>query len=173
MLSRVPMTVAMVQVPSLMRSCALPIQTSGAVGQTRDLQKVGECLRLGIDEHLAHERRAALRQRERARQRADVLRRDAECFRGRKQRHDRRVAHGDLHDGDTGVIFEIAIDGRHIVAELVQLTNGIVNGMEVEVRGDVIGILVVCGVLHRAEIVDLFALWHDEPCRPGAGPWCV
>ena len=28
MLSRVPMTVAMVQVPSLMRSCALPIQTS-------------------------------------------------------------------------------------------------------------------------------------------------
>lgn len=74
----------------------------------------------------------------------------------------RRVAHGDLHDGDTGVIFEIAIDGRHIVAELVQLTNGIVNGMEVEVRGDVIGILVVCGVLHRAEIVDLFALWHDD-----------
>ena len=38
-----------------------------AVGQTRNLQKVGECLRLGIDEHLAHERRAALRQRERAR----------------------------------------------------------------------------------------------------------
>ena len=132
------------------------------MGQTRDLQKVGECLWLGIDEHLAHERRAALRQRERARQRADVLRRDAERFRRRKQRHDRRVAHGDLHDGDTRVIFEIAIDGRHIVAELVQFTDGIVNGMEVEVRGDVIGILVVCGVLHRAEIVDLFALWHDD-----------
>ena len=48
------------------------------------------------------------------------------------------------------------------MAELVQLTDGIVNGMEVEVRGDVIGILVVCGVLHRAEIVDLFALWHDD-----------
>ena len=46
--------------------------------------------------------------------------------------------------------------------QLVELADGIVNRVEVEVRGDVVGVLVVGRVLHRAEIVNLHPARHNN-----------
>ena len=46
--------------------------------------------------------------------------------------------------------------------ELVELADRVVNRVEVEVGRDVVGILVVGRVLHRAEVVDLLALRDDD-----------
>ena len=52
------------------------------------------------------------------------------------------------------------IDRRDIVPEFVQLTDGIMDGMKVKVRSDIIRVLIICRVLYGAEIIDLIALWH-------------
>ena len=54
------------------------------------------------------------------------------------------------------------VDRGHIVAELVELADRVMDGMEVEVRRNVVGILVVGRVLHGAEIVDLIPLRYDN-----------
>ena len=46
--------------------------------------------------------------------------------------------------------------------ELVELADRVVDRVEVEVRRDVVGVLVVGRVLHRAEIVDLLPLRDDD-----------
>ena len=120
------------------------------MGKAGNLQKIGKGLRLGIDQHLAHKRRAELRQRKRTRLRVNVFRRYAKRLRRVEESHDLRIAHGNLHHGNTGVFLEIVINGRHIVAELVKLADRIVDGMEIEVRRNVVGVLVVGRMLHRA-----------------------
>ena len=48
------------------------------------------------------------------------------------------------------------------MAQLIQLADGVMNRMEIEVSRDVIGVLIVCGMLHRAEVVDLHSSWHNH-----------
>ena len=50
------------------------------------------------------------------------------------------------------------------MAQLIQLADGVMNRMEIEVSRDVIGVLIVCGMLHRAEVVDLHSSWHNQMC---------
>ena len=135
----------------------------GAVGQAGDLQQVRELGGVGFLQHAPDKVGAQLRQGEGAcLNAAQVLLGDAQGRRGVEQRHDLRVAHGDVHHRDAGVVLQVAVDGGHIVSQLVQLAHVVVDGVEVKVGGDVVVFLVVGGVLHRAEVVDLHAPGDDN-----------
>ena len=133
-----------------------------AVRQTGDLQQVGEGLGLGFDQHALNEAGAAFGDGEGANLGVDVLRLDAERLGGGKERHDLFVAHGDVHDRNAGEQLQIVIDRRHIMAELVELGDGVMDGMEVEVGGDVVGRHIVRRVLNRTEIVDVVRPRHNN-----------
>ena len=134
----------------------------GAVRQARNLQKVGEVARLRLDENLLHEPGAELGQTERADRAVDILGRNAERLSRFEQFVHRAVIHLHVHDAGFCVLFEHLILGRHIVSELVQFQDSIVQIRELEVCGDDIGIRVVGGVLHGGKIVHAVLLGHND-----------
>ena len=48
------------------------------------------------------------------------------------------------------------------MSQLVELGNGVVDGMEVEVRGDVVRLHIVGRVLHRTKIKDLVGARYND-----------
>jgi hypothetical protein len=73
-----------------------------AVGEARDLDEVGEILRLRVHQHLPDEGRAHLREREGAGLAVDLFRRDAQRFRGLQQAVHLLIAHRHIQDADAG-----------------------------------------------------------------------
>ena len=57
--------------------------------------------------------------------------------------------------------------------QFVQFADGIVNGMEIKMGGDVIAVLIVRRVLDRAEFVNFMAFWHNYHAAGDAGPLCA
>ena len=51
------------------------------------------------------------------------------------------------------------------MAELVKLQNSIVNRMEIEVGCYNIAVYIVCGVLHRAKIINSLVTRHNNHTR--------
>ena len=126
----------------------------GAVGQARDLDQLGEILGTGLHQHSAHEVGTHLGDAEGAGLAVDLLRRHTQLFRAGEQAVDLGVVHGDAVHGDAGVLLEILVEGGHIVAQLVQLEQGVVEIFELEVGGQQTARHIVRRVLDGAEIVD-------------------
>ena len=74
---------------------------------------------------------------------------------------------------DAGQVLHILVEGRHIVSENVELENGVVQRVKVEVGGDDVRVDVVRRVLDGGEVVTPHSRWARRPCRPGAGRWCA
>ena len=108
----------------------------GVMGQSRYLQQIRKRLRLAFHQHLPDKIGAQLRQRQRAGFHPQLLRRHAQRLRRMKQAHDLRIAHRHLHHRNTGVLFQIFVNARHIMSQNIQLQNGIVDGMEIKMGGD-------------------------------------
>ena len=134
----------------------------GAVGQARDLDKLGEILGTGLHQHSAHEVGAHLGDAEGAGLAVDLLRRHTQLFRAGEQAVDLGVVHGDAVHRDAGVLLEILVEGGHIVAQLVQLEQGVVEVLELEVSGQQAARHIVRRVLDGAEVIDLIGIRHDD-----------
>ena len=48
------------------------------------------------------------------------------------------------------------------MSEDIQLEDGIVQGVEVEVGGHNIGVDIICRMLNRREIKHLIIIWHNN-----------
>ena len=133
-----------------------------AVRQAGDLDQLGEILGPRLHQHSAHEVRAHFRDAEGAGLAVDLLRRHAQRFRAGQQTVHLGVVHGDGVDGDAGVLLEILVEGGHIVAQLIQLEQGVVEIFEFEVGGQQTARHIVRRMLDGAEIVDLVGVGHDH-----------
>ena len=132
------------------------------MGQARDLDKLGEILGTGLHQHSAHEVGAHLGDAEGAGLAVDLLRRHTQLFRASEQAIDLGVIHGDAVHGDAGVLLEILVEGGHIVTQLVQLEQGVVEVLELEVSGQQAARHIVRRVLDGAEVIDLIGIRHDD-----------
>ena len=130
----------------------------GAVGQSRDLEQIREGLGLTFLQHLDDEAGAQLGKTQGTQGTADVLGRGSQGLGSQEQLVDGAVVHGHVQNRGVGILFQVLILGGHIVSQLVQLEEGIVEVLEGEVGGDDIRIGIVGGVLDGAEIVDLQVL---------------
>ena len=134
----------------------------GAVGQTGYLHQVGEGLRLTIQQHLAGKAGTHLGNGQRTRFAAQLFHRQAQRFGRGKQAIHRRIGHIDVLNRDAGVLFQILTDGRNHVTQVIQLQDGIVNRMEIEVSGDDTRIHLARRVLNGTEILYLIVVGHNH-----------
>ena len=132
------------------------------MGQARDLDQLGEVLGACLHQHTAHEVGTHFRDAEGAGLAVDLFRGHAQRFRAGQQAVHLGVVHGDAVDGNTGVLLKILVEGGHIVAQLVQLEQGVVQILELEVSGQQAARHVVRRVLDGAEIVDLVGVRHND-----------
>ena len=96
------------------------------MGQTGDLDQLGEILRPCLHQHSAHEVRAHLRDAEGAGLAVDLFRGHTKRFRTGQQTVHLGVVHGDAVHRDAGVFLKILVESGHIVAQFVQLEQGVV-----------------------------------------------
>ncbi|SCH49485.1 Uncharacterised protein [uncultured Faecalibacterium sp.] len=134
----------------------------GAMGQARDLDQLGEVLGPCLHQHTAHEVGTHFRDAEGAGLAVDLFRGHAQRFRAGQQAVHLGVVHGDAVDGDSGVLLKILVEGGHIVAQFVQLEQGIVQVLELEVGGQQAACHIIRRVLDGTEIVDLVGVRHND-----------
>ena len=135
----------------------------GAVRQSGYLEQVGKRLRAGFLQHLDNEFGTKLRKPQRSqRNTGKIIRRDAKRTGGQEEVINGTVIHGYIHDRGIRILLQVLVLGRHIVSQLVQLKQRIVQVLKGEMRGHDIRIGVIRRVLYRAEIIDLVFLRHDH-----------
>ena len=134
----------------------------GAVGETRDLKQIREGLGLTFLQHLDDEAGAQLGKTQGAQGTTDLLGGGSQGLGTQEQLVDGAVVHGHVQNRGIGILFQVLILGGHIVSQLVQLEEGIVEVLEGEVGGDDIRVGIVSGVLDGAEIVDLQMLGDNH-----------
>ena len=134
----------------------------GAVGQARDLDQLREVPGPGLHQHSAHEVGAHFRDAEGAGLAVDLFRGHAQLLRAGEQAVHPGVVHGDAVHGDAGVLLKILVEGGHIVAQLVQLEQGVVEVLELEMRREQTARHIIRRVLDGAEIVDLVGIGHNH-----------
>ena len=132
------------------------------MGQAGDLDQLREILRPCFHQHSAHKVRAHFRDAEGAGLAVDLLRGHAKRFRAGQQAVHLGVVHGDAVYRDAGVFLKILVEGGHIVAQLVQLEQGVVQILKLEMGGQQTARHVICRVLDGAEIVDLVGVRHNH-----------
>ena len=134
----------------------------GAVGQAGDLDQLGEILRLGIQKHLAHEVCAHFGDAERAGLGADLFLRHAEGLGAGQQTVDLLVVHRDGINRNAGVFLKELVEGRHIMAQLIQLEQRIVQVFKFKVGRQQTALDVVRRVLDGAEVVNVEGIRHND-----------
>ena len=134
----------------------------GAVGQARDLDQLRKVSGPGLHQHSAHEVGAHFRNAEGTGLAVDLFRGHAQRFRAGEQTVHLGVVHGDAVHRDAGVFLKILVEGGHIVAQLVQLEQGVVQVLELEMGGQQTARHVICRVLDGTEIVDLVGVRHND-----------
>ena len=129
-------------------------------GQTHEDVKA---LRLRVDEHLAREARAELRDTDRASLANNrVVVRQAERRRAAEDAHGVRIVERDLARVNAGHVLKHADHGRVIVAELVELEEVRLHAVVFKMGGDDVAVRIVGRVLHGAEIRDVLVLRDDD-----------
>ena len=134
----------------------------GAVGQTGNLQQIRKILRLTIQQHLPDKRRAHLRDGKGAGFAVDLLRCHTQHLRRGEQAVHLLVRHIRIGDLGVGQILHVLVQGRHIVPEDVQLENGVVQRVKIEVGGDDVRIDVVRRMLDRGKIEHIVIIRHND-----------
>ena len=161
MLSRQPMTSAMVQVPLRISSSALPIPTS-CRGTGRDLDQLEKVPGPGLHQHSAHEVGAHFRDAEGAGLAVDLLRGHVPSSSGLVSRLYTRGSFMGMLSTGMPVYSQNTCRGGHIVAQLVQLEQGIVEVLELEMRREQAARHIIRRVLDGAEIVDLVGIGRNH-----------
>ena len=126
------------------------------------MDQLGEILRLGVQKHLAHEVRAHLWDAERAGLGADLLLRHAEGLGAGQQTVDLLVVHRDGINRNAGVFLKELVEGRHIMAQLIQLEQRIVQVFKFKVGRQQTALDVVRRVLDGAEVVNVEGIRHND-----------
>ena len=134
----------------------------GAVGQAGNLDKLGEILRLCVQKHLTHKVCAHFRDAEGAGFGADLLFGHAQRRRAGQQAVHLLVVHRNRVDGDAGVFLKEFVEGRHIVAQLIQFEQRVVQIFKFKVGGQQAALDIVRRVLDGAEVVDIERIRHDD-----------
>lgn len=134
----------------------------GAVGETGNAHEVGEYVRLRVVNHLARERRAELRDAERAARRAEFFGRDAEGARGIEDGHRGFIVERDGLRVAVREVFEHLDDGRVIVAEDVELDESAADGVIIEMGRDGAAVHIVGRMLNRREEMNVHVARHDH-----------
>ena len=132
------------------------------MGQAGNLDKFGEILRLCIQKHLTHKVCAHFRDAEGAGFGADLLFGHAQRCRAGQQAVHLLVVHRDRVDGDAGVFLKEFVEGRHIVAQLIQFEQRVVQIFKFKVGGQQAALDIVRRVLDGAEVVDIKRIRHDD-----------
>ena len=133
-----------------------------AVRQARDLDQLGEVLGPGLHQHSADKVSAHLRDTERTGLAVDLLRRHAQRLRAGQQAVDLGVVHGDGVHRDARIFLKIFVERGHIVAQLVQLEQRVVQILKFKVGGQQAARHVVCRVLDGTEIVNFVGVRHND-----------
>ena len=137
------------------------------VRQAGNRNQLGKGRGMRLLDHAAHELCTKLRHRQTAeiaqngvgvRVFARVLQRLARM----EQAHRVRVVKRNLLCVDAGQVFQMLNHGRIIVSQLVELQKVRVDRVIFKMGGDDIRIRVICGMLHRTDIVNLDFLGHDN-----------
>ena len=126
------------------------------------MDQLGEILRLGVQKHLAHEVCAHLGDAERAGLGADLLLRHAEGLGAGQQTVDLLVVHRDGINRNAGVFLKELVEGRHIMAQLIQLEQRIVQVFKFKVGRQQTALDVVRRVLDGAEVVNVEGIRHND-----------
>ena len=140
----------------------------GAVREAGKPDERIELLGLGVDKHLAGERRAEFRDADGAGLADDrIVVRQAEDGGGGEDRHRVRVGEGYLLCVDAlaellGHVLHHADHGRVIVAELIELEEVCLHAVIFKMRGDYIAVRVIRRVLHGAEVRHVHILRDDD-----------
>ena len=134
----------------------------GAVGETGNADQFRKGLGLGVDEHLADERRAKFRDAQAADFRAQLFRRHAQGLGRTEQAQGGQVIKGNGRRLDAGHIFEHTDDRRIIMAEDVELDQTAFDGVIIEMGRNDAAVLLVGRVLDRREMMDVHVAGNDH-----------
>ena len=134
----------------------------GAVGETGEPHQDIELSRLGLLQHPPDEGGAELRDGGGAGGPQDLVVLIAQYLGGGEDGPGVRVIQGDGLGVHSGEVLHHADHGGIVVAQHIQLQEVGLHGVVFEVGGDDIGVRVIGGMLHRAEVVDLFVLGDDH-----------
>ena len=134
----------------------------GAMGETGNADQFRKGLGLGVDEHLADERRAKFRDAQAADFRAQLFRRHAQGLGRTEQAQGGRVIKGNGRRLDAGHIFEHTDDRRIIMAEDVELDQTAFDGVIIEMGRNDAAVLLVGRVLDRREMMDVHVAGNDH-----------
>ena len=131
------------------------VRTVGEAGEP--YQRV-EILGLGVNEHLAGEPGVELRDGHGAGGAQNGVIFIAQHLAGNEDGHGIRVVQGDLMGVYPGEVLHHAHHGGVIVSQHIQLQDVGLHGVVFEMGGDGVGIVGVCRVLHRAEILHILVV---------------
>ena len=133
------------------------------VRKSRYLQKVREGFGLCLLNHSHNEFRSKLGKPIRADLTFKVTLLNAKRLRGKEELVNRLIVHRNVHNACIARIFlKILIFCRNIVSKLIELKKRIMEIFKGEVRSYYIGVRVIRGVLHGAEIIYLVFLGNND-----------
>ena len=133
-----------------------------SVSKTGKLQKIRKRFGLCFNNNLLNEVGTHFRKSERTDFCSDLLRSDPERACRQEQIHNAFVAHRNVVDADTGILFKPAVLGRNIMAKLVEFKYGVVQVRECKVSRDDSGTYVVRRMLDWSEIVYVIFTRNDD-----------
>ena len=133
------------------------VRTVGEAGEPH--QRI-EILGLGVNQHLAGEPGVELRDGHGASWPQNRVILIAQHLAGNENGHGLRVIQGDLVGVHPGEVLHHAHHSGVIVSQHIQLQDIGLHGVVFKMGGDGIGIVGVCRVLHRAEILHVLVVRH-------------
>ena len=126
------------------------------------LQEVAELFRFGVQQHLDGKSGTHFRNAQASCLAIDFLR----CYTQDRSigthLNDLWIRSGNIMNPDSGKVLQMLIHGRNHMSQFVQLQDGIMERVEIEVGGQNIRFHIICRMLYRREVIHIVITGHNH-----------